>query len=889
MKIAITLNYRTHWGESVYLTGNCASLGSNDENKALRMSPEYGDMWIAEFDVESNDGLEYQFLIKTDDGNVLRREWGKAHTLNFETSATKLYVYDAWKDLPDEAPFYSTAFTKGIFNHKTDEKKVVVEPNGVVISVYAPMVSPEMAVAITGETKELGSWDIHSAKVMNCTDFPKWTIALPNAENDFEYKFVILNQKMRTFVAWENGRNRLTENESITDGVVVYNSLYINNPLSQWKGAGTAIPVFSLRSEDDYGVGDFYDLFKLIDWAESTKQRIIQILPINDTTMSRTWQDSYPYNANSAFALHPMYLRPDAIAELQDEKLLGWFKEKAKMLNAKPEVDYAEATKLKEDYAKALFAQVGKKTVASVAFRTFVKNNADWLKPYAAYCVLRDMHKTANYRSWGEYAVYDEAKIENFLSENQETANFVYFVQYHLDKQLREVRNYAHKHNVVLKGDIPIGISPDSVDAWVDPRLYNMDCQAGAPPDDFSVLGQNWGFPTYNWEVMQQDGYRWWKRRFAKMAEYFDAYRIDHILGFFRIWQIPTDSVHGLLGTFYPALPLTSDEMRDNYGFYMNRERFTQPYIHDYFVGEYFGEYTEEAKERFLYAIGDGRYEVQDFVNTQKKVLDYFGQFAEDEKNNKLKDGLMKALDDVLFIVDRYDSNKFHPRISAYQTHVYAWLNDYEKGCFNRLYEDFFYHRHNIFWQDNAMMKLPAITQSTDMLVCGEDLGMIPACVENVMNWQRYLSLEIPRMPKETGVEFGRTAEYPYLSVSTTSTHDMSGVRGWWEENPAATQRYYNNELHLEGTAPQVATPDICRMMLEDCLKSPSVLCILPLQDWMSMDGSIRRANPKEEQINIPANSRHYWRYRMHLTLEDLMANTKFSELVKECIEGSGR
>lgn len=889
MKITVKINYRTQWGESVCLVGNRPELGDGDESQALKMQYESGDVWAATFHIDSIADFEYHFLIKIDDAKVQRREWGKPHTLNFETDADKILVFDGWKDLPDEAPFYSTAFTKGIFNHNANSGKVVAEKNDVVLSVFAPMISPELEVALTGETKELGAWDTLKAKVLNFAEFPKWTIAVPKGEGDFEYKFVVLNRNTHAVEAWETGRNRLTDYEASENGVVVYNSLYLRNPLRPWKGAGTAIPVFSLRSEEDYGVGDFYDLFKLIDWAEATNQRIIQILPINDTTMQRTWQDSYPYNANSAFALHPMYLRPDAIAALDDESQLAWFKEKAKMLNAKAEVDYSEANKLKEDYAKAIFAQVGKKTVASVAFRTFVKNNADWLKPYAAYCVLRDMHKTADYRAWGEYAVYDKNKIETFIKENQATANFVYFVQYHLDKQLREVRNYAHKHNVVLKGDIPIGISRDSVDAWVDPRLYNMDCQAGAPPDDFSVLGQIWGFPTYNWEVMQQDGYLWWKRRFAKMADYFDAYRIDHILGFFRIWQIPTDSVHGLLGTFYPALPLTADEMRYNYGFYMNRERFTQPYLHEYFLGEYFGEYTEEAKQRFLNPMGEGRYEVQDYVNTQRKVLDYFSQFADDDKNRKLKEGLMSALDDVLFIIDRYDSNKYHPRISAYQTHAYAWLNDYEKGCFNRLYEDFFYHRHNFFWQDNAMMKLPAITQSTDMLVCGEDLGMIPACVANVMNWQKYLSLEIPRMPKETGVEFGKTANYPYLSVSTTSTHDMSGVRGWWEENPAATQRYYNNELHLDGTAPQVASPEICRLMLDDCLKSPSILCILPLQDWMSMDGNIRRANPQEEQINIPANSRHYWRYRMHLTLEDLLANKSFTNLVKECIKSSGR
>ena len=355
MKITVKINYRTQWGESVCIVGNRPELGNGNEAEALKMQYESGDVWTATFHVEGIAGLEYNFLIKTDDAKVQRREWGKPHTLNFETDAETVLVFDGWKDLPDEAPFYSTAFTKGIFNHKADMTKVVAGKNDIVLSVFAPMISPDLVVALTGETKELGAWDTITAKVMNFGEFPKWTIAVPKGDSDFEYKFVLLNRKTNAVEAWETGRNRLTDHEYLEDGVVVYNNLYLRNPLSMWKGAGTAIPVFSLRSEDDYGVGDFYDLFKLIDWAEATNQRIIQILPINDTTMQRNWQDSYPYNANSAFALHPMYLRPDAIATLDDASQLAWFKEKAKMLNAKAEVDYSEVNKLKEDFAKAIF------------------------------------------------------------------------------------------------------------------------------------------------------------------------------------------------------------------------------------------------------------------------------------------------------------------------------------------------------------------------------------------------------------------------------------------------------------------------------------------------------------------------------------------------------
>ena len=889
MRVKLIINYRTRWGESVFVSGNTPVLGSNSIEQALRLEPVSDSDWVAEFDVKELHRLEYTYLIKTEHGVVLRREWGKRHIVGEVDDASTVVVYDNWQDLPDDAQFYSTAFTKGIFSRKQPSSGVVATGGDVVLNVFAPMINSNQLVAVVGEGEQLGNWDVLKAKPLNSSDFPKWSIALHGISEPVEYKFVILNAATKGFEAWEYGNNRVLEPEQTQGEVTVLNNLVLRNPMSLWRGAGTAIPVFSLRSEDDFGVGDFYDLFKLIDWAEATGQKVIQLLPINDTTMTRTWLDSYPYNANSTFALHPMYIRPDAIGELEDKAKAEWAREKAARLNKLTVVDYEEVNELKETYVKALYAQMGKKLASTIAFRTFVKNNQSWLKPYAAYCVLRDKFKTADFYHWGEYAKYDEAKIDAFVEANREKIYYVYFVQYHLDKQLREVRNYAHMHHVVLKGDIPIGISSSSVDAWLNPELFHMDCSAGAPPDDFSIMGQNWGFPTYNWEVMKRDGYQWWKNRFRKMAEYFDAYRIDHILGFFRIWQIPNDAIHGLLGTFYPAMPYTADEMRNNYDFWMNRERFTKPYIHESFIWDIFGEYTEEVKDRFLINRGDYRYDLQEFVGTQRGVKEYFDQFAADDKNKRISEGLMQLIDDVLFIVDRNDPSKYHPRISAQSTRIYQTLNDYEKGCFNRLYDDFFYRRHNQFWYENAMGKLPVLTQSTEMLVCGEDLGMIPDCVADVMHSQKYLSLEIPRMPKEIGVEFGNTYAYPYASVATTSTHDMSGIRQWWEENPAATQRYYNQVLWHDGAAPAQATPQLCREMVGKCLDAPSMLCILPLQDWMAMDGKLRRADAADERINVPANSRHYWRYRMHITLEQLQTEASFSALVADCIKQSGR
>lgn len=892
MRLTFNISYRTSWGENLYVVGSNPHLGSEDESKALPMTFSGNDTWSVSLELDDAvTAIEYRFIVKNDNGCV-RREWGKPHYLLFDGKLKHLSIFDAWQEQPFNKHYYSSAFIDSIFHRTTDKRNEKVKAKELFVSVAAPHIAPDECLAISGSCKELGYWDISKSVILNDYSFPYWKVSLPLARtNDkFEYKFLILKKNTKELVAWENCDNRIFAIErGDSDSAIAVTGLVFNDPKSNWRGAGVAIPVFSLRSKDDFGVGDFYDLYKVIDWAKETGQNFVQILPINDTTMTGTWTDSYPYNANSTFALHPMYLRPDAIGKLKDKSRITYFESEAAKLNSLPQVDYEKTNKLKSAYIKELFDEFGKKTIASAEFKKFMERNAYWLKDYAAFCVLRDKYSTADFSKWEEYADYDSDKVSILERNEQDAMNLVYFTQYHLDKQLREVRDYAHARQVVLKGDIPIGISRTSVDAWVNPRLFNLDCQAGAPPDDFSVLGQNWGFPTYNWEEMSKDGFKWWKARFMKMAEYFDAYRIDHILGFFRIWQIPMDAVHGLLGTFNPALPYTEDEMRCKYDFWLNKDLHTSPYIMNYFLTDFFGEYTEEAKKEFLVELGDGRFKLKDFVSTQKKIVDYFNEMPDDRKNNKLRDALLGLSDQVLFIEDKEQNGKYHPRISAQYTYIYRSMNDYERWCFDKLYNDFFYHRHNDFWYGKAMWKLPPLINSTDMLVCGEDLGMIPDCVSSVMNSQQILSLEIQRMPKDPRMEFGNTAGYPYLSVCTTSTHDMGGIRSWWENNRESTQHFYNNVLHESGIAPYYAEPWICDRIITLHLESPAMLTILPWQDWMSLNGALRRENPQDEQINVPANPRHYWRYRMHICLEDLLNEKEFNKYIKSKIEQSGR
>ena len=628
----------------------------------------------------------------------------------------------------------------------------------------------------------------------------------------------------------------------------------------------------------------------MIDWAVSTQQKVIQILPINDTTMTHAWTDSYPYNSISIYAFHPMYADIKQMGTLKDKSAAAKFNKKQKELNGLPAMDYEAVNQTKWEYFRLIFKQEGEKVLASGEFGEFFNANKEWLQPYAVFSYLRDAFQTPNFREWPRHSVYNAQDIEKMCrpeSVDYPHIALYYYIELHLHLQLVAATKYAREHGVVLKGDIPIGISRNSVEAWTEPYYFNLNGQAGAPPDDFSVNGQNWGFPTYNWDVMEKDGYRWWMKRFQKMSEYFDAYRIDHILGFFRIWEIPMHAVHGLLGQFIPSIPMSREEI-ESYGLPF-REEYLIPYIHESFLGQVFGPHTDYVKQTFLLpAETPGVYHMKPEFTTQREVESFFAG-KNDENSLWIRDGLYTLISDVLFVPDTKEKDKYHPRIGIQRDFIFRSLNEQEQNAFNRLYDQYYYHRHNEFWRQQAMKKLPQLTQSTRMLVCGEDLGMIPDCVSSVMNDLRILSLEIQRMPKNPMHEFGYLNEYPYRSVCTISTHDMSTLRGWWEEDYLQTQRYYNTMLGHYGTAPTVATPELCEEVVRNHLKSNSILCILSLQDWLSIDGKWRNPNVQEERINVPSNPRNYWRYRMHLTLEQLMKAEELNDKIRELIKYTGR
>jgi 4-alpha-glucanotransferase len=544
-------------------------------------------------------------------------------------------------------------------------------------------------------------------------------------------------------------------------------------------------------------------------------------------------------------------------------------------------VDYEAVMKLKLQFLRKIFPLQKAATFRAKEFKKFFAENEHWLVPYAAFCFLRDKFGTVNFNNWPEHKTFSAEKIAALAKDNDDIA-FHYFIQYHLHLQLKKATAHAHKRGLVVKGDIAIGVYRHGADAWQEPELYHMEMQAGAPPDPFAAKGQNWGFPTYNWQRMAADGFAWWKRRFEQMGNYFDAFRIDHILGFFRIWSIPLDAVEGILGYFVPALPVEQHEFAPR-GIYFDRDRLTKPFINDDVLREIFGEKAEAVRQKFLLATGGGNYSLKPEFATQRQVE---RSLAGQKNAEKLRLGLFDLISNVILLEV---NGQFHFRLGMEQTPSFRQLPPDQQTKLRDLYVDYFFRRQDDFWMREAMQKLPALKRVTNMLICGEDLGLVPACVPEVMKDLGFLSLEIQRMPKAMGVEFSRPADAPYLSVVTPSTHDMSTIRGWWEEDAELTQKFYQSELGGHGEAPREATPEMVEAVVRQHLASPAMWSIFQLQDLLGIDGHLRRADVDAERINVPAIPNYYWRYRLHLTLEQLRKAKPFNARLAGLLENNGR
>ena len=877
MKLKFTINYGTKWGENLFVYITYRSLDGTERSSRQMMLTSDGWQWELETSaLESRQhplvSFSYFYQVEDADGHVLRKEWTAAPRTYYFDSSKNYVLADLWRDVPLQYHLYSQAYRTTVFMPQEEEVQALRVPlyrKTVIFRVSAPQLLKGQSLAVIGNHPAIGSWNPARYLKMEHVGCYDWLLSV-NVDAvllPIEYKYVIVDDETHALLTWEEGDNRTTDGllppdqNAVPDGTVLVaygENLRVKE--HTWRAAGVAVPVFSLRTERSYGVGDFGDLKRFVDWAVATGMKVIQILPVNDTTASHNWCDSYPYNIVSAFALHPHYIDLEALGSLKSKSKMTAYRRQRQELNNLNFSDYEAVDRVKWAYIQELFVERGQQTLDSKEFKVWFADNKDWLEPYALWL--------------------------------KQPAPMIYYLQYHLHLQLKDAADYARSKGVVIKGDVPIGVNRYSVETATHPELFHLDAQTGAPPDAFSHNGQNWGFPTYNWATSSPKGKKvtlqdWFHRRLRWMAQYFDAIRIDHVLGFFRIWEIPEDAVFGILGHFSPALPMTVGEI-EYFGLSFRKDLFTKPFINDRVLDRLFGMHAPYVRDNFLIPRAYGLYDLKSEYDTQKKVRDAF-EGRGDENSLWIRDGLYRLISGVLFLEDPLQPEMYHPRIGVINEPVFESLSAEEKDAFMRLYNNYYYQRHNFFWGDQAMHRLTEIFGETRMLCCAEDLGMLPDCVAPVLDNLRILTLEIQSMPKQSGYEFTHLDGNPYRSVATFSTHDMSPLRLWWEENPERTQRFYITMLQKQGRAPEHLPAHLAEEIIARHLYCPSMLCILSLQDWLAMDGELRSKHPREERINVPSDAYNRWKYRMHLTIDDLLEADRYNNKVRTMITRSKR
>lgn len=892
MTIRFLINYNTQWGEEIYICGSTAELGNNELDAALKMQYAKDGLWSGEIKCNPTDRdriISYKYFIKRKaaDGNAdsIFFENGPKRKIALNTETVQIVCFDEWQGNDKRAPFLSAPFSEVFYGAKSNPyTQTHIQNRELIIKATIPNIPADCSIQLCGNTEELGNWDMAKAPSMIREEGCRWSYSISAEELPMviEYKFVF----NRT--TWENSANRVFHCPQIArhSTVIKENSSvlfpdesskgYSNNP----RYAGCAIPVFSMRTELSHGVGDFCDIKQFTDMMKLCGMKVLQLLPVNDTTSAKNRKDSYPYNCISSFAFHPIYINlldvlkrsegenvieeivTSAPTEERGEKpagklfgglltgkrrkeketeqqadtdrsvkifnLIKAIKREGRLLNIKSTLDYDDVFESKMRFLKQIYEMEKGNTFAQPEFYTFVKSNKNWLNPYAEFSALRDKNDTVNFYEWKE------------LSVTKEETDFYVFIQYHLHLQMSAAKKHAHENGIIIKGDIPIGVAPHSVEVWKTPELFNTDESAGAPPDGFCKEGQNWGFPTYKWRAMSQDHYSWWRGRLIQMSKYFDAYRLDHILGFFRIWEVPITYRSALMGHFSPAIAYTRKDIAAAMGLKDESECRESWFIDNCTDGALAGTFGKASDSVLIRSVN-------------KNAMEY----------------------ETLFIEDPHRHRFYYPMIGAKESYAYFSLSPQMSTAYDALYNDFFYTRNNNLWYHNAVNKLQQLIAASNMLACGEDLGMRNPSVTECMKNLHILSLELQTMPKESGVEIGNPADYSYLSVCTTSTHDSETLRMW-----------LGQRLHGKGSD---ATPAECEKVIADNLASKSMFAILPLQDWLSLSVKLRSANPADERINDPSNPNQYWCFRMPVTVEEVIADSPFCEKVKRLIAGSGR
>jgi len=651
---------------------------------------------------------------------------------------------------------------------------------------------------------------------------------------------------------------------------------------------GVVVPVGALRTKNGIGVGEFSDLAEFAIFCKKMRLGLIQILPVNDTGF-----ESSPYSSLTAFGLHPLYLSIEGLNEFKNagDSVKSRIKKAREKFDSYKRFSHYEVLKEKLEICREIYEANKKdivKDAGSGALSGWIEKNT-WVKEYAVYRRLKEKNEQKSWKDWKEYSAVTPADIDKLWKDKSLAEDHIFWVwlQEALDTQFSNASKAITAAGLIMEGDLPILMNEDSCDVWANPDIFIQGLSAGAPPDMYSPEGQNWGFPIYNWEAQEKDNFSWWKKRLAVAEKYYQAYRIDHVLGFFRIWASSHSDYSSALGRFVPYMPVTTGDLK-RLGYDRNKIRWvSQPHIPtgeiwDTLKANWGSLYNEEeiktaADKVFSRAL----------TRVNEEELWIFKKKIKGEKDidalklhPAVRNYLLGTWKNRLFL--EYQKGRFFPVWYFRESKAYKSLPQNEKNELEELLEKRRVRSERV-WSKLGLKLLSILVESSPMLPCAEDLGAVPACVPRVLSKLKILGLRVVRWFRawdRDGSPYIQFDEYPALSVCTPAVHDSSTVREWWERE--ADQGQFSGFIGVP-SLPRIYNPGTAKVILSKTASARSRYRVFQIQDLLHLSNNWYSENPADERVNVPGTANDFnWTYRLPAQINEI---AKDKELIASVVE----
>ncbi|KAK8871028.1 4-alpha-glucanotransferase dpe2 [Tritrichomonas musculus] len=793
-------------------------------------------------------------------------------------------------------------------------------------NAFCPNVRKNQKLVIIGNCEQLGKWKLENAAEMNDYYFPLWIydFTLERSLFPLEYKFVIVSDEdivdnddeeeeiegkkenssnihKKTF--WESKPSRfysgITSNVITNDypATCIINNWLVNPNPELFKGFGIYCPLFGLRSDDSCGIGQYTDIKGLVDVCNQIGSSIIRILPIFDTTNKGDWDDSNPYKQISSFALHPIYINLLQVVDNLPKDIYNDIQNAKWIFEQKPTVDYPTVYQYKIKTLHRIYEDSVKYELNNnIEFARFVDQELEWLRPYALFTLLRDKYGTIDFHSWPNHSTITRREINSQCAKHEEELKFIYWVQYICDKQYKEALSYSIEHGVALHSDFLMNINYNSVDTWTWPDYFRLNMCSGAPPNESFIDGKNWGYPTYDWDAMEKDNFHWLELRLRRMSDLFQFLSVDHIIEFFRSWEIPRDScIRGILGHFNPSSPVDKAEL-DSRGLF-DLDRYLHPYVRWHLLVQQFGEEAENISKKFFipkhFDTRDDYFTFKTEFNTEKKIEKALIQLIPNDlrKRSHYQKALFDLLSNVMLIHDSERPGCYHVRSNMTYTSSWIELQEPSRGRMKELYEYFVFKRQSDVWLSKAKEKLDFFNDANQMLICAEDFDQKTDQIAQYIKDYGFLSFHVQRISQEKSELFDDISKCNYMSICCSSTHNMMPYREWWEDQNEnnIVRDFWKTQVKIDSQIPYRCQPWVLETIIKQHLNSKSMIALFLLQDLTDLVQNLRNKNPNDERINNPSDPNHHWRYRYPFSINEMKNCQEFTLKVRDLAEKSNR